>query len=513
MMHYPETGRVLIQCADVLENMQRVLPLAETLRLRGMVPILLTYSSDTGSFFSSRGFETVALNPYRERVKRRHVKLGKLPKEFFADESFDIINASRTIDPVTHSDAESTIYAVRQIGVALQRLIKDRKIDWLITWNGVTGPTAIAMRLIGKSRNMSAGFMERGMLPGSLFYDVRGTNGASTLADGLTRVYSNIDVAKARARKRLEVGLFTTPYVHSRSEKERIIFLPLQVQTDSNILLYSSRIKTMRQLVFQAVELATDLGNNWRVVVRDHPEEIESHLNLPIHPLVERDNISQLDDMLERSAIVMTINSTVGLTAALRGSIVVCHGQGIYSNEPFILRAHDHNQMGLADAVRAALDKAPDMEACRNFAALLFDYHIVVPSDQALTDNSNVLRHFGSDSPATVARLTTPLERVRTNLQRHAKQGSPIPLCFRLSFREKIVKTYRIQEEVNPRNYLDTISELFPGVSFTFQHPYQQAPPENTVLVLPAGKISRDSTKFLAVLDEFGYPHMGCNHN
>lgn len=508
-MNLPENDRVLIQCGDVLENMQRILSLAETLRARGMVPVMMTYSPEPASFFISRGFETVALDLYRKGVRIHNADCDRLPEEFFMSASFDIVYAAQTGNPETHGQAEKTIHAIRRIGVALQRLITDREIDWLIPWNGVTGTTAIAMRLIAETRSIGAGFMERGMLPGSLFYDRRGTNGASSLARGLVRQHSRAGIDAARVRKQAEIGVFTLPYKRRRAEQEPIVFVPLQVQADSNILLYSNHVKAMRQLVFRALDLARALGPHWKVLVRDHPEEVEPRLNLPFHPLVKRDNLTSLGEMLERSAVVMTINSTVGLSAALRGSIVVCHGEGIYCNEPFVIRAQDHDHETVVDLVRSALEQEADLEAGRDFAALYFDYHLVVPTDEPQIDNANVLCHFGTGNPTKLGPPLARLDKVRERLHQRVQTGAAIPVTFRLTFKEKILRSYRIEEEVNPRSYLATLAGVFPGIPFNFHRPGQQLTPAEAVLVLPAGETADDSDDFLAVLDQFGFPHVG----
>ncbi|OAP36391.1 hypothetical protein AU381_17925 [Sinorhizobium glycinis] len=504
--------KVLIQCGDLLENQHRILPLAESLRAAGAEPIILHYKPSVGAFFKARGVKILHLDAYRTRLKKGEVSKSAIGDAFWDDEAYSIYGIKHDLLRAPPADRRRDLYMLRRDGMALTRLVDDQRIDSLIVWNGVTGHVANAMRIIGSCRNITGGFLERGYLRDSVFFDREGTNGISSLARGTVAIYDTADVSNSVNALGDFVSSTLLNLADAPASARKQIFVPLQVQQDSNILLYSPSIKTMRQLVLDAIKLAQALGQEWDVVVRDHPEETQSGLNIPFGDRVWRDNTSTLEERISSSHIVFTVNSTVGLTAALAGKVVVCNGDGIYCREPFVINKADMTRDQLVDRVRVALQDGPDIEALTRYMCLLLDRHQLFDSKQVVAGYSTqALSRFSGHSPSPRAE-TNLLKRLQQQVKAaHERNPGGIAVDFQVSRTDTLSLTYRKSAERVTANWvMQALEKNFPGIVFRRSLPDEPVNPASSVCVCSAdiatfGKLHND---FVAVLDQYGEPHL-----
>jgi hypothetical protein len=262
----------------------------------------------------------------------------------------------------------------------------------VVPWNGHTGHVANALRLYKVRHGLPGGFTERGPAPGSVFFDEEGVNGAAGLArtapgpeagrDGDGGEVRDPEAAVPHLRPLARRLARSGPgggagAVGGAGAGARSLFVPLQVQDDSNIVLHGGRIRTMRALVRAALELAGHLGPDWRVVARPHPEEDpEARLELPRDPRLTVDRTTPLEEAVAASPVCLTVNSTVGLEAALDGALVVCLGEGLYCRQPFVLPAQERPLGEVAREIRRRLDAPEDRRpALRAFLAALEARH------------------------------------------------------------------------------------------------------------------------------------------
>lgn len=507
-MKFKPNSRVLIQCGDLVENKSRILPLADSLRMLGHKPIILHYNPSAFSFFASRGIDCVDLKQYRARVGKKDINPSNIAPAFFDDSFYPIFRVKHELQKLTRADLDRDLYMFRRDGVALTRLISDEDIDWIIVWNGVTGHVANALRIIGHDQSRIGGFLERGYLRNSVFFDHLGTNGASSISQGIGSLYerSVIDDSVAAARTFLREVVVQEPSIRDTGSK--IIFVPLQVQLDSNILLYSDKIKTMRQLVFAALDLAKRLGAGWKVIVRDHPEEEQARLNIPYDERIVRNNVTSLDDMLEAASVVYTVNSTVGMTAAFKGKVVVCNGSGIYCNERFVINANRLSLDELAEAVHSSLEQPANMDDIIDYASVLLHRHLIYDSGSG---NSPVfgkaLKAYGDD----VAGLPKAnlLQRIQNRLVDAGNlHANGIGVDVRLTFGEAIPLTYRKSERASKGWISEALTVNFPNANFRQISQGKVNDKAGSICIVPAdGPLTADLDGYLAVLDEFGLPH------
>ncbi|ASY71959.1 hypothetical protein N181_28220 [Sinorhizobium fredii USDA 205] len=505
--------KVLIQCGDLLENQHRILPLAESLRAAGADPIILHYKPSVGAFFKARGVKILHLDAYRARIKKGEVSKAALGDAFWNDEAYSIYGIKHELLRAAPADRRRDLYMLRRDGLALTRLVDDQQIDSLIVWNGVTGHVANAMRIIGNRRKITGGYLERGYLRDSVFFDRDGTNGASSLACGTANIYDSADVSSSVKALGDFVSSTLLNFADTPASGRKQIFVPLQVQQDSNILLYSPSIKTMRQLVLDAINLAQALGQEWDVIVRDHPEETQSGLNIPFGDRVWRDNSSTLEERISSSHIVFTVNSTVGLTAALAGKVVICSGDGIYCGEPFVINKTNMMRDQLVDRVRSALRDGPDSEELTRYMCLLLDRHQLFDSEQFLGAgySTQALSRFAGHSPSPKAEANL-LKRIQQQVRAaHERYPEGIAVDFQLSRTDTLSLTYRKSAERVTANWvMQALEKNFPGIAFRRSLPDEPVNPASSVCVCSAniatfGKLHNG---YAAVLDQYGEPHL-----
>lgn len=501
--------RVLIQCGDLLENQHRIFPLTQSLRAIGAEPIILHYKPSVGAYFKSRGVRILHLDTYRARIKSGEASKRNLCREFWNNEAFPIYNIKHELLRVSSSARRHELHILRRNGLALTRLLDDHQIDSLIVWNGVTGHVANAMRVLGENRKIIGGFLERGYLRNSVFFDRDGTNGASSLAAGSQTIYDETDVASSMESLGDLVTSTLLKFSDPPPTERKQIFVPLQVQQDSNILLYSPHIKTMRNLVLDAVKLAQDLGSEWDVVVRDHPEETQSPLNIPFGDRVWRDNSSSLDERISSSRIVFTVNSTVGLTAALAGKVVICGGEGIYCREPFVINKTRMSRHELVSRVRDALQDGPDVEAMKRYMCLFLDRHQLFEATQVIGERYQT-RALSQLQPRDTG--PTLIERVREKVKAAGdRHPEGISVQFQLNRADTLVLTYRQDAvRVTARWVMQALEKNFPGVVFRRLSPDEPVNPASTICVCSAdaATFGKPHNDYVAVVDQYGEPHL-----
>lgn len=484
----------------------RILPLAEALRALGSEPIVLQYSEDRGSFFLSRGIRTIALNPYRRGVTSAEVTPGSIGDMFWKQQNYPIYKIKHDLLGSSRETRNRDAFMLRRDALGLSRLIEDAYIDRLIVWNGVTGHTANALRIIGEHRKIAAGYLERGLFKNSVFFDRRGTNGSSLPAKGIDTAHPGVNIRKSVKHFGSYVKRHLVSVAREAADTTNVIFVPLQVQLDSNILLYSAHIKTMRQLVLRAIDLASALGTDWTVVVRDHPEEEQQKLNIPFGDKVRRDNVSSLQEAIRASKVVFTVNSTVGLTAAMAGKVVVANGRGIYCSEPFIINAQDLEVNEVAERVRARLDGFPDVDSLIRFGSVLLDRHTLGTPGEDVGDYpkaNQALWSFARKAPDHSK--PTRLQIVRELLA----DGSPLAVTFEVGAQTTLILDYRNSAAPLTKAWLmETLRQNYKR-EFLPMMPGSLLISTQTVCIAPSSRrdFNVGHESYYAVLDEYGQPH------
>jgi capsular polysaccharide export protein len=173
---------------------------------------------------------------------------------------------------------------------------------------------------------------------------------------------------------------------------ERFVFLPLQVHDDSQILLYSPHFPDMPSVVRACAEAVAGYNRGHaaqlRLVVKEHPSDhgrIDYSDTFRAFPDVVFTKLMNTQQLIEKSAAVITVNSTVGIEAMLHLKPVITLGDAFYA-VPGLVRSCGSND--LAGVLEQALETSVDRDLVEHFLYFLrYDY--LVPLDRNNTAASD----------------------------------------------------------------------------------------------------------------------------
>jgi capsule polysaccharide export protein KpsC/LpsZ len=213
------------------------------------------------------------------------------------------------------------------------------EVDLLFMWNGSLGKEVeIAEKC--RKQGTPVRFMELGWLPqtNTFYFDPEGVNYASTMTDwdykGITE--EDADFARTKlAFYHLSVAKFTG------IKEEDFVFVPFQVEGDSQIIRYSPRIKKMQQLIDYVTAFVPG-----KIIFKRHPKDDPGELKFPDRCKVY--NSGTTHDFLTQCKYVVTINSTVGVEALSYNLPVITLGHAFYGGKGLTYQVDDDSRMKLA---------------------------------------------------------------------------------------------------------------------------------------------------------------------
>jgi capsular polysaccharide export protein len=130
---------------------------------------------------------------------------------------------------------------------------------------------------------------------------------------------------------------------------KRFIFVPFQVNGDSQVICYSHWVKNMSHMADILIECAPELKEkDVSIVVKPHPNCSTPNDELLNHLL--SNNITVVKDIDSKALVslaeaVVTINSTVGLEALEAGKKVIVLGQAFYNIPDMVLSANSLSEL------------------------------------------------------------------------------------------------------------------------------------------------------------------------
>ena len=213
-------------------------------------------------------------------------------------------------------------YAKRRFEV--KKLVLDRyNFDCIYVWNG-NFPYQFDFLNYAANRKVAINYMEVGWFDqeNTYYTDASGVN-----------YKSNIAKTFVDSQKYYEKGaLFSEEYKRTKfrgkSTSDDYILVPLQVESDSNITLFSPFKKMEHFIQF----LSGWLPPHSRVIVRAHPKSNLRKFSLPSG--YEWSSENNLFEDIRRAKFVVGINSTVLLQSLVLGKAVVAFGNGIWGANP-----------------------------------------------------------------------------------------------------------------------------------------------------------------------------------
>lgn len=231
------------------------------------------------------------------------------------------------IKPVEYS-LEAFILSLR-----VSSLLKEKTPDLVVIWNG----GRLKQRVVAetaKLHGLPVLYMENGLLPNTTSADRKGVNYNSSVPKNkdfyLTKKYqfNFSDTVKLDVRastKKLSKTKTTLP--------EKFIFVPFQVESDSQIITHSPWIKSMRELFFLCKRYSEKKDKNIKFVFKEHPSsdyKYDDLYNLESDQLIFA-NGTPTEKLIRKSEAIITINSSVGIESLLLKKKVITLGNAIYN--------------------------------------------------------------------------------------------------------------------------------------------------------------------------------------
>ncbi len=278
---------------------------------------------------------------------------------------------------------------------AFDHCIREFQPHSVFTWNGIS----LSQRALAYSASLHelpCFYLERGLLPEHLSCDVEGVNYLSVLSYLRKRDIQSLKISHEEsqlAHEQLAAYSESQETIVKRGEHltsiqirkqleipqhHKIILLPLQIEWDSNIRLYSPRYKRMKKLIEEASPALSD--EETTLIVKPHPEDKDRFREF--QPL-KKDHVRFVDSialpsLLGVADVVLTINSTVGLEAALKGKRVLVVGKALYRLKGFTseLRPEHSLKEALQKALRATKLSERENEALLKFYIQLKKHYL-----------------------------------------------------------------------------------------------------------------------------------------
>ncbi len=311
---------------------------------------------------------------------RRGLKIFLCRKSHKKNDDESYLNSTEVLGNfLSKTDAEILFKSGLHSG---EKIVKTHGIKLIFIGNG-SSTAQIAMKTVAHNFNLPTLFFENPNVPGKTFIDKKGVNASSTLYENISilndysvnakdyerfiREYlSSATVIAKKKKKILSIEnpfiifdylgflFFNLPKTQNFSLLDRIIrkfayrslkveydeislqdkfiFYPLQVSSDSQLLV-NSTISNIDALEFSC-DLAQKKG--LKLVVKSHPKEKGAEIIKKILALKRKKNFLLSDtptlELVRNCEMLVTINSTVGLEGLILDKNVIFLGKTFYKD-------------------------------------------------------------------------------------------------------------------------------------------------------------------------------------
>lgn len=217
-----------------------------------------------------------------------------------------------------------------------------------VCWNGLSGSRRAFIE--GARRAGAATVLfELAPLPGRITIDAKGVNFVNSLP---RESHFYIDWQEAHPEHR-DAWLGVRDSIVSRqgsknknvrqelrsddSLSQPYLFVPLQVQNDSQIRLFGGKVTSVEHFVRLLDRYADRLPEGWTLRVKEHPT---SPIPYRLEEIIQKrsrwviDNTTDTIQLIKASQGVININSSVGLESLFFGKPVLAIGQAFYGFDP-----------------------------------------------------------------------------------------------------------------------------------------------------------------------------------
>jgi len=269
----------------------------------------------------------------------------------------------------------------------------DDQCGKMLIWNGGKFRQRIALE-VAKLKEIKVFYFENGLLPNTIVFDDKGINYENSVPREqvfFKKYVSTVDLPKELVPR---IGKGSQKFVGDKEGlPERYIFVPFQVDYDTQVISHSHWIKNMRML-FDVIEKVSQ-NSEYEFVMKEHPssgveyEDLYARANQLSN--VSFKNTYSTQELIEKSVAVITINSTVGMESLLFHKKVIVLGDAFYNIEGITYEAGDLN--ALLEIIDTLKVLTVDTKLIDNFLKYLYNDYLIPKNDKMYTIMCQKLLH------------------------------------------------------------------------------------------------------------------------
>lgn len=259
----------------------------------------------------------------------------------------------------------------------------DKHYSKMLIWNGGKFRQLIALEA-AKIQKIKVYFFENGLLPNTIVFDEKGINYHNSVPreKAFYETYAS-DVALPTALVP-RVGKDRAIFKGSKEAlPNEYIFVPFQVDYDTQIISQSPWIKNMRML-FDIIEMVAE-ETGYYFVFKEHPssgiEYADLHQRAQESTYLSFQNSYSTQELIEKSSAVITVNSTVGIESLLFYKKVIVLGNAFYAIDGITYRAENR------ESLRRILTQLDQLELDRTLVENFLKYlshAYLIPKDESM---------------------------------------------------------------------------------------------------------------------------------
>ena len=245
----------------------------------------------------------------------------------------------------------------------------------VVVWNGLMFRQYIFLE-IAKLYNIQPIFMENGFF-GKYVIDCKGVNFLNSMPRE-REFYENYQNEKELPKELIpRAPKNAKKFLNAPKPKlpERFIFIPFQVDYDTQILLFSPWIKSMRELFYLIREVSNELDLTF--VFKEHPSSIKDYPDL--YKLQNEKlffaNGYPTQELIEKSSGIITINSSVGIEGLLFHKKVITLGDAFFNIDGIV--KHPTNREELVKILKNLEGWEADKNLIDKFLKYLYFEYLV----------------------------------------------------------------------------------------------------------------------------------------
>ncbi len=232
-------------------------------------------------------------------------------------------------------------------------------------WNGSKIPYSTIAQA-AKLRGINTLFFENGLLPNTTTADPAGVNAYSSIAQQLQHYNPQLSHTSPATAN----STFASP----AALPENYIFVPFQISSDSQMVVHSPWMHNFETLFYTLCTLQAK-HNLPPLVFKEHPNDRHKYTHLHSHNFKGMfANTIPSQALIAGAALVVTVNSTVGLEALLQHKPVITLGDTFYNINGITQQA---TSWGALEALLQAPIQQPNPSTLTHFIDFLANEYCV----------------------------------------------------------------------------------------------------------------------------------------